>query len=78
MTHFSIDDYGLTANELALKHNPEGDGEHPTFPRCDWREDVIRENTVVGYWDWVFNQLRDEQDELDRDNPFTLVKKDES
>lgn len=74
MTHFSPADYDLTADQLIDKYNHEGDGEHPTFPRCDWRHEVANEGTLRGYWDWVVSQLEQEQDELDRDNPFTHVK----
>lgn len=70
MRPFSIDDYGLRADQLNEKYNPEGDGEHPTFPRCDWREEVRHERTIIGYWDWVEYQLEMEQDKLDRDSPF--------
>lgn len=28
-------------------------GEHPQFPLEDWVTDVCREETRLGYWEWV-------------------------
>jgi hypothetical protein len=28
-------------------------GEHPTFTRSDWRDDVAAHDTQLGYWEWV-------------------------
>jgi len=28
-------------------------GEHPKYPREDWRMEVYNEETTVGYWEWV-------------------------
>lgn len=70
MTHFSIEDYGLSAYRLADKYNPDGDGEHPTYSRRGWRSIVEQDATLLGYWEWVRHQLEEEQDELDRDSPY--------
>lgn len=32
-------------------------GSHPKFFPEDWRNEVISNNTRLGYWEWVFNQL---------------------
>lgn len=32
-------------------------GEHPTFPLADWRAEVASDDTRLGYWEWVANQL---------------------
>lgn len=50
-------DLNLTADQLDEKYNPEGDGEHPTFTRKDWRQAVRQEETLTGYWVWVEAQL---------------------
>ena len=39
-------------------HSP---GEHPRFTRDDWRDEVAAEDTDLGYWDWTFNKVKDEQ-----------------
>lgn len=71
MTTFSIKDYGLTAEQLDDKYNPEGGGQHPEYTRADWRAAVDNEDTISGYWEWVKHQLVMEEDELDQDNPYT-------
>lgn len=30
--------------------------EHPTYPKADWRYEVMNQNTVLGYWPWVSHQ----------------------
>jgi hypothetical protein len=47
-TEFSYD-----ASMLDDKHNPNGDGEHPVYPRAEWRNAVAANDTIIGYWDWV-------------------------
>lgn len=32
-------------------------GEHPDYPRCDWRYEVANEDTSQGYWPWVLSAL---------------------
>jgi hypothetical protein len=70
MTKFYTKDYGLSAEQLDAKYNPDGDGEHPGYTRRNWRLAVDAEETVTGYWDWVEYQLEMEEAELDRDNPY--------
>lgn len=53
-------DRELYTGELDDKYNPKGDGEHPIFPRSDWRDQVAQENTLRGYWDWVVAQIEEE------------------
>jgi hypothetical protein len=60
----SPDDVGLSAEELEQKYSPQGGGEHPDFPREDWREMIRIEDTLLGYWAWVNHQLTTEQDAL--------------
>lgn len=50
-------DQWLSAEDLDNKYNPEGCGEHPTFPRSHWREAVANEGTVSGYWQWCKHML---------------------
>lgn len=65
-----IPDFGLTAEQLDDKYNPDGDGEHPGFPRAMWRDWVDERDTISGYWVWVSYMLRAAEDELDADNPY--------
>jgi hypothetical protein len=52
-----LKDFLLSVEQLDEKYNPEGGGEHPLFTRLDWRHEVYDENTVVGYWQWVYCRL---------------------
>ena len=47
------EDFDLTAAQLDDKYNQEGDGECPSYPRADWRQEVADESTISGYWEWV-------------------------
>jgi hypothetical protein len=64
MTHFCINDYGLPAAELASKYVE--DGQHHTFTQARWKQ----ADPGMGYWEWIEKMIADEQDELDRDNPY--------
>lgn len=50
-------DYGLSADQLDAKYNPDGDGEHPLYTRKLWQDAVHCGLTIVGYWDWVEYKL---------------------
>ncbi len=30
--------------------------EDPEFPRKDWQYEVANDDTLLGYWDWVYDQ----------------------
>lgn len=66
MSHYDIpklaaaiseDDYHLTPEELDARYNPEGGGEHSVFSRADWRQQVMDEVTISGYWAWVAHMI---------------------
>lgn len=62
-------DHLLTAAELDAKYNPDGDGEHPDYPRAEWRAAVSQQYTISGYWDWVVyraNRPPLEEDQFER------------
>lgn len=42
--------------------------EHPDYPREDWGSEAQANNTNLGYWDWVENQMRMAEDEADQGN----------
>ena len=46
-------DEDLTAEQLDAKYNPDGDGEHPSWPREEWQGAAYEGNTLLGYWQWV-------------------------
>ena len=51
-------DTELTADELEDKYSAApGHGDHPTYTHGEWRAEVAREETWLGYWDWVENQI---------------------
>lgn len=60
-TKIDKEDFGLTAEQLDDKYNPEGNGEHPIFTRGEWRDEVFSENTLRGYWEWVESQIEEEE-----------------
>lgn len=31
--------------------------EHPGYPRRNWRDEVERDHTLLGYWAWVSHEL---------------------
>lgn len=68
MSHELIKDFGLTAKHLEEKY--EKKGVHPVRTTQDWRDEVLRYHTLLGYWDWVEHQIAEYQDELDRENPY--------
>lgn len=55
-------DADLSVDELAEKYAGKdgGWGQHPVFPRPDWREEVANDDTLLGYWAWVHHQLNED------------------
>lgn len=47
-------DFGLTVEELEAKYGPS---EHPDYIREEWRYDVGKGDTNLGYWEWVLHQV---------------------
>lgn len=58
---YDASDRDLYSDQLDDKYNPEGDGEHPAFTRRDWRDAVANEDTVTGYWDWVYYKIGEDE-----------------
>lgn len=48
-----LTDEGLTPEELRTRYGTD----HPDHPRFKWREDVVDDVTIRGYWDWVAAQI---------------------
>lgn len=59
-----IKDFGEGLAALVVKY----DHEHPGFPRSRHR---VESGPTTPYWEWVVTCLQQQQDELDRDNPYT-------
>ena len=71
MTNYAklIPDFGLTAEQLDDKYNPDGDGQHPEITKWEWVSAVRHDETLSGYWEWVQFQLTRAEDGLSNDNP---------
>jgi hypothetical protein len=67
MAHDHNPDLDLDAEQLNIKYNRHGGGEHPTFTRSNWRDAVENEDTLTGYWVWVVSELERASDETDED-----------
>lgn len=37
-------------------------GEHPQYPRFDWKLSVGNDDTQLGYWDWVDHRIEFDAD----------------
>jgi hypothetical protein len=55
--YYASNDHCLNPDQLDEKYNPDGDGEHPTHTRFDWRQAVAEQSTISGYWVWVHHVL---------------------
>jgi hypothetical protein len=62
---WSIEDYGLTAEQLEVKYEKRGE-HHEYLISNFYRQDPYK----LTYWPWVVKKLEGEADELDRDNPY--------
>lgn len=62
-TKIDKEDFGLTAEQLDDKYNPEGSGEHPVFTRGEWRHEAFNGYTLRGYWEWVEAQIWEAEDD---------------
>lgn len=52
----------LSPDELRQKYSTDRDaGEHPQHLRWMWREAVIDDKTLRGYWDWCATQIEEEE-----------------
>lgn len=52
----------LSADELREKYSTAcNNGEHPRYLRVDWRDAVANDTTLVGYWQWVEDQIEQEE-----------------
>ena len=38
-------------------------GEHPKYSKGDWRYEIDNNDTVLGYWEWVYMKLEGEESE---------------
>lgn len=66
----NISDFGLTADELALKY--EKLGYHPDY-RFDYYQVLFSkpdDDDDKAYWAWVVTKLQEEEDDLCKDSPY--------
>lgn len=57
----------LSLTELEDKYSTEGTwhsgwSEHPDYDRQRWKDMVADEETMLGYWEWVFNKIQGEDE----------------
>jgi hypothetical protein len=64
----STNDQKLDAEQLGTKYDglaKDGKwGEHPKHPMEEWRAEVHRKKTRIGYWNWVALKLADDKNDL--------------
>lgn len=57
-----IRDRDLGLLELEAKYDDDfGEGEHPSYTRALWKHCVAENETVSGYWYWVYHKLQCEE-----------------
>lgn len=67
--NWSIDDYGLTSQQLEEKY--EKRGAHHTYDWTLCRQEIAsKDASDETYWHWVKRKLQAEQAELDLSNPY--------
>lgn len=54
-------------NKYTADHG-EGWGHHPIHTRDLWKHCIAEDDTVDGYWDWVYNKLQNEDEPDDHHN----------
>lgn len=59
-------DLGRSPDQLDDDYNQSGFGEHPMFPREAWQEAVANEDTLLGYWQWLYHQIQEQEQEADQ------------
>ena len=38
-------------------------GSYPDHPVSDWQDEVSQHDTILGYWDWVVDQIEQAEEE---------------
>ena len=51
-----MDNTIISAAQLAATYVTE----YPAYTREQWREEVVAERTILGYWEWVHSSLQEE------------------
>jgi hypothetical protein len=58
-------DADLEPEEVQMRYDPQGEGlEHPYAGYEDWRDAVADEETTLGYWAWIVEQLNGHRERL--------------
>lgn len=57
-----VADHTLDADQLRTKYSRVG--EHPHYLKADWKDEVVRDDTLRGYWGWVQARAEAEEDEV--------------
>lgn len=66
MAQYSLNDYGMSAQALALEH--ESRGQHPEYTRELYESAQLRSRSdLPDYWVWVESKLSEEHQALNED-----------
>lgn len=66
MAQFSLNDYGMSAQALALEH--ESRGQHPEYTRELYEGAQLRSRSdLPDYWVWVESKLSEEHEALNEE-----------
>lgn len=65
MTHdelpYDFEDFGMTVQELEAKYGEKG---HPEYTTAQWLSEPLRDDSPIGYWNWVKTQIALDDDEI--------------
>lgn len=57
-----VADHTLDADQLRTKYSRVG--QHPHYLKAAWKDEVERDDTLRGYWDWVQAHAEADEDEV--------------
>ncbi len=59
---YELDDFDVAAIDMAIDtefmRREFEQKEHPEFDRASWKMEVERDDTQLGYWEWVVHQTQ--------------------
>lgn len=60
---YDLSDFLFSANELQDKYQSGiSHAEHPHFTRSEWLQAINSGASLLGYWQWVFEQVQADDD----------------
>lgn len=55
-----MNSYEHYLEKFKAKFNGYDGGEHPDYPKQDWKYEVNNGDTELGYWNWAFSRNQSE------------------